>query len=113
MGISDGLFVPSQVYISSHSQLNENDQVVPSDVTYADFGLSSLNIIENTVEIFNETVETVEETEKEVSETAGEVNETDQDKNNNVDKEAQLLPRTDNRKYYYQQYRERQRKKKW
>ena len=43
-----------------------------------------------------------------VSETAEEVNETNQEKNN-ADKEAQLLQRTDNRKHYYQQYRERQR----
>ena len=77
----------------SHSQLNENNQVLPGDDTYADFSSSSLNITENAVEIFNETVEEVEETAKEV-------NETDQDKNN-VDKEAQLLPRTDNRKHYY------------
>ena len=42
---------------------------------------------------------------KEVNETIEEVKETDQDKNN-VDKEALLLPRTDNRKHYSQQYRE-------
>ena len=106
--ISDELFTPSQVYVSSHSQLNENDQVVQGDSTYVDFSLSSLNITENTVEIFNETVEEVEETAKEVNETAKEVNETEQDENN-VDKEPRLLPRTDNRKHYCQQYRERQR----
>ena len=44
---------------------------------------------------------------QEVYETAEEVNEADQDENN-VDKEAQLLPRTDSRKHYYQQYTEKQ-----
>ena len=106
--IPDELFIPSQVYVFSHSQLNQNDQVGPGDNTYTDFSLSSLNITENTAEIFNETVEEVKETTKEVNETAEEINETDQDENN-VEKEAQILLRTDNRKHYYQEYRERQR----
>ena len=105
--ISDELFIPSQVYVSSHSQLNENDQVIPDDDTCADFSLSSLNITENTVEICNETVEEVEETTIEVNEIA-EVNETIQDKNK-VDKEVQEASKTDDRKHYYQQYRERHR----
>ena len=51
-------------YLSSYSQLNENDQVVLGDDTYADFSLSYFNITENKVEIFIETVEEVEETAK-------------------------------------------------
>ena len=50
----------------------------------------------------------MKETTKEVNETAAKVNDIDQD-DNTVDDEAQLLPRTDNRKHYYQQYRKRQR----
>ena len=60
--ISDELFIPSQLYVSSYSQLNEDEQVAPGDDTYADFGLSSVHITENTVEIFGETAEKVEET---------------------------------------------------
>ena len=45
---------------------------------------------------------------KMVKKTKKKLNETEQDENN-VDKEARLLPRTDNRKHYCQQCRERQR----